>query len=307
MSSGDYYTILGVDRSSGVEELTKSYKELSLRWHAEKNPDDPSAADMFKDVSEAFDALRDPEKRAFYDKFGSDALKRSTSLFTITDCNELFKEFHGSANPFAPKYDAVAERQRKTGKDVVYELNHPLVKADPVEIAYCCTLEELYRGCTKVVKYSRQRYNQDATTTSEQTSEYTVNVSPGFPDGSTKTLAGEADEGPGMEPADVILKLVTEPHGRFRRDGDNLVYTAPVTLKQALLGVTIVLQTLDNRTLRIPINDIVRPGYENVVRGEGMPRTAGEAGAKGDLVIRFKTAFPATLTKKQIDTLSQCL
>jgi len=108
-----------------------------------------------------------------------------------------------------------------------------------------------------------------------------------------------------MIPADVIYSLKTLPDENFQREGDNLIYRKRVTLKQALLGLTVIVETLDNRTLRIAINEIVRPGYERVVKGEGMPKQAGEG--RGDMVIRFQTVFPKRLNKKQINALEKIL
>lgn len=302
----DYYQILQVDRTDAVAKIISAYRKLALKWHPQKHPKDVKKAEVeFKEISEAFDVLRDSEKRAFYNKFGEQGLKQSASIFTFTDPYLLFKEYFGDSNPFASKYNAIADRQKVTGNDVVYELNHPLTKAAPIEKEFECTLQDLFKGCEKKVNYTRKRYNLDKITTSEVTTTFSISVKPGWVDGHTIKFPGEADEGPGMIPTDVIYTLKTLPDKKFRREGDNLVYVMRVTLKQALLGLTIVLETLDYRTLRLAVNEIIRPGYERVVKGEGMPKEAGEG--RGDLIIRFRTTFPRKLSKKQMDALGKIL
>jgi len=161
--------------------------------------------------------LRDSEKRAFYNKFGEQGLKQSASIFTFTDPYLLFKEYFGDSNPFASEYNAIAERQKVTGNDVVYELNHPLTKAEPVQREFQCTLQELFTGCEKKVNYTRQRYNLDKITTSSVMTTFSISVKPGWIEGHTIKFPGEADEGPGMIPGDVIYTLKTLPDTKFVR------------------------------------------------------------------------------------------
>lgn len=75
MSERDYYDILGVSRNASESELKKAYRQLALKYHPDKNPGDQKAEDMFKEASEAYDALKDPEKRNIYDQFGREGLK----------------------------------------------------------------------------------------------------------------------------------------------------------------------------------------------------------------------------------------
>jgi DnaJ-class molecular chaperone len=89
-----------------------------------------------------------------------------------------------------------------------------------------------------------------------------------------------------------------QEHPRFKREADNLVYTANITLKEALTGTTVEVLTLDNRTLRVSVTELVSPGYVKLVRGEGMPLQKSPD-QKGDLYIKFNVVFPRTLTDSQ--------
>lgn len=76
MSKRDFYEVLGLTKNASEKEIKKAYKKLAMKYHPDKNPDDPSAADKFKEVKEAYEILTDKEKRAAYDQFGHQAFER---------------------------------------------------------------------------------------------------------------------------------------------------------------------------------------------------------------------------------------
>jgi len=302
----NYYQILGIDPASTPEEFTKAYKELALKWHPVKHADGEDrevAKERFQEIAEAFDVLRTPDARAFYDQFGEEGLKRSAELFTIADPDLLFKEYFGSDNPFRQKFDAMKLAQKETGEDVVHSMNHPVTKSPTVELDLPCTLEELFKGCTKKIPYTRDMFLSDGVRLEPSTTVFTIEVLPGWPVGSTVTFKEQGAQGPSIIPADVVYTVTCEDHPFFTREGDNLVHTHVVSLKQALTGTTVLVKTLDDRTLRIPINEVVHPTYEKRVEGEGMPRVGKEG--RGDLLLRFNTVFPRKLSKKQADAIEE--
>jgi len=88
------------------------------------------------------------------------------------------------------------------------------------------------------------------------------------------------------------------PHSTFKRDKDNLIYTADITLADALSGFTLQIHTLDKRTITVPVNDIVHPNYIHTVAGEGMPLQKSPD-MKGNLVIHFNVRYPQYLSNEQ--------
>jgi DnaJ homolog subfamily B member 4 len=122
-----------------------------------------------------------------------------------------------------------------------------------------------------------------------------VAVKAGWKKGTTITFENEGDEAPGVIPADIQFVIGEKEHATFSRDGNNLVYNARLTLADALCGTTLRIATLDGRTISVPVSEVVSPGTEKVVRGEGMP-IAKAPTTKGDLIVRFTVAFPAYLS-----------
>lgn len=172
------------------------------------------------------------------------------------------------------------------------------VKGEPVKRQLLCSLEELYTGTTKRVKVTRQRLNPDGRTTHPEEKILEIAIKPGWKKGTTVTFENEGDEAPGVVPGDLQFIIGEKEHDRFVREGNNLVHTARVSLAQALTGFTLTLQTLDGRTLNIPCNEIISPGYFKTVRGEGMP-ISKSPGSKGDLTLKFSIAFPSYLSEEK--------
>lgn len=103
-----------------------------------------------------------------------------------------------------------------------------------------------------------------------------------------------------MIPADIVFILDEKPHNVFTRDGNDLIVTKTVSLAEALTGYTACVATFDGRSLSVPINNnnVIQPGHEEVVHGEGMPLSK-EPTRKGNLRIMFSVKFPARLTAEQ--------
>ncbi|MBN3309768.1 DJB13 protein, partial [Amia calva] len=128
-----------------------------------------------------------------------------------------------------------------------------------------------------------------------------IDVQPGWKEGTTITFPKEGDQARGTVPADVVFVVKEKPHPRFTRQQDELTHTAHVCLEKALLGCAVEVETLDGRLLNIGIHELIDHKYTKVVPGEGMPLMRNPR-LKGDLVIRFEIKSPKTLAadKKQL-------
>jgi len=92
MAKRDYYDVLGVSRTSGADEIKKSYRKLALQHHPDRNKGDKGAEEKFKEAAEAYEVLSDPEKRQLYDRFGHDGL-RQTGFTGFRDFDDIFSSF----------------------------------------------------------------------------------------------------------------------------------------------------------------------------------------------------------------------
>lgn len=133
----------------------------------------------------------------------------------------------------------------------------------------------------------------------------TIEVKAGWKEGTKIKYPEEGDQSPGVIPADIEFVVKEKPHDRFKRDGNNLVMTVTLPLKDALCGTTIQVPTLDGRRLSVTIPSVSSPNYQHRVKGEGMP-ISKRPGTKGDLVISFNISFPS-LSEAQKAQLRQIL
>ena len=166
---------------------------------------------------------------------------------------------------------------------------------DPVVKDLPCSLEELFNGCVKKIKVTRKRYTPEGELVDEAKA-LTITVKPGWKKGTKVTFPSEGDEGPNIVPADLVFVLAEKPHAKLKREGNNLVYTARISLADALTDCSIPVPTLDGRSLSIPCPEVVSPGYEKEIGDEGMPLSK-KPGSRGTLVIRFNIVFPEYLSQ----------
>ncbi|KAK9092709.1 hypothetical protein Syun_027620 [Stephania yunnanensis] len=335
----DYYNILQVDRNAKDEDIKKAYRKLAMKWHPDKNPNDKKYAEAkFKEVSEAYEVLSDPQKRAIYDQYGEEGLKgqvpppgsegtphdgatffqnggTTAFRFNPRQADDIFAEFFGFSSPFERMGGGGGGGGRRKmggsrfqsgglfGDDIFSSfgevpVNQTPRKSPPVETTVPCSLEELYRGATKKMKISREIADISGRKTMPVEEILTIDIKPGWKKGTKITFPEKGNEQPNMVPADLVFIVDEKPHSVFTRDGNDLITTEKISLAEALTGYTVNLKTLDGRHLSIPINNVIHPSYEEVVPGEGMPLQK-DPKKKGNLRIKFNIKFPTRLTSEQ--------
>ncbi|XP_062003141.1 uncharacterized protein LOC133720714 [Rosa rugosa] len=327
----DYYKVLQVERSAKDDDLKKAYRKLAMKWHPDKNPNNKKAAEAkFKQISEAYDILSDPQKRAVYDQYGEEGLKAgapppdsgfsaggqdgpTTFRFNTRNPDDIFSEFFGfsgfgqgmpdmgraggsrpgGAFPRSMFGDDIFASFRGAGEPSANVQR----KAQPIERTLPCTLEDLYKGTTKKMKISRDVADSSGRSTTVEEI-LTIEIKPGWKKGTKITFPEKGNEQRGVIPADLVFIIDEKPHSLFKRDGNDLIVTQKISLAEALTGHTAQLTTLDGRSLTVPINSIISPTYEEVVKGEGMP-IPKEPSKKGNLRVKFNIKFPTKLTSEQ--------
>ncbi|KAG2315437.1 hypothetical protein Bca4012_066255 [Brassica carinata] len=321
----DYYKVLQVDRSAKDDDLKKAYRKLAMKWHPDKNPNAKKEAEAkFKQISEAYDVLSDPQKRAIYDQYGEEGLNSqapppgsggfpggsdgggASFRFNGRSADDIFSEFFGFARPFGDTRGAggssggfrFAEDVFSSYRSATGEAsNAPPRKAAPIERQLPCSLEDLYKGITKKMKISRDVLDSSwRPTTVEEI--LTIEIKPGWKKGTKITFPEKGNEQRGIIPSDLVFIVDEKPHAVFKRDGNDLVITQKIPLVEALTGYTAQVTTLDGRTLTVPVNNVISPTYEEVVKGEGMP-IPKDPSRKGNLRIKFNVKFPSRLTTEQ--------
>ena len=126
----------------------------------------------------------------------------------------------------------------------------------------------------------------------------TIQVEPGWKKGTKITFEGLGNERPGAYPADIILVISEKRHPLFRREGDDLELALEIPLVEALTGCMISIPLLGGDQMKLTIDDIIYPGYEKIISGQGMADSKDE-GKRGNLKVTFLVEFPTALTDEQ--------
>jgi len=317
----DYYKILGVPRAASEDEIKKAYKKMALKYHPDKNKN-PGAEEKFKEVAEAYEVLSDKQKREIFDRYGEEGLKGSPEGgpggpggFTYEfrgDPREIFSRmFGGSDNPFSNMFGGGGSTMfmQSGEEDMDYtpfggfsfmqgggmpsmstRIKRP--RDSPIQHDVSVSLDELYTGCTKKMKISRRVVSPDGTS-SVQEKVLAVDIKPGWKAGTKITFPEEGDQFPGRIPADVVFIIKERQHPKFKREGNDIVYTANVPLRQALCGGQVTVPTISGRNIQLPFTQLT-PTSEQRIPNHGMPISKCP-GKKGDMIINFNIVFPTNL------------
>lgn len=160
-----------------------------------------------------------------------------------------------------------------------------------------CTLEELSAGAEKQIKVTRVRYSSADKKLVDKSTMLHVKLKPGSKSGTIIKFDGEGDEGENCPPGDLIFVVKENCHQYFTREDSNLVFTAKITLLQALTDCNIKVPTLTGRSLLIACPEVIHCNYERQIVGQGMLYQSLQE-SRGDLIIRFTIEFPKVLNVK---------
>ncbi|KAJ4971402.1 hypothetical protein NE237_004501 [Protea cynaroides] len=335
----DYYKILQVDRSAKEDDLKKAYRKLAMKWHPDKNPKNKKEAEAkFKQISEAYDVLSDPQKRAVYDQYGEEGLKGqfpppgaggfsgmhdgayagtggggpTMFRFNPRNADDIFSEFFGFSSPFGGMGDmgnragGPAFSRSVFGDDIFSQFRggggEPSGNAPPRKAP---PIEKtLHCSLEELYKGTtkKMKISRDVADSSGRPSTVeeilTIEIKQGWKKGTKVTFPEKGNEQRGLIPSDLVFIIDEKSHSVFKRDGNDLIVTQKISLLEALTGYTVQLTTLDGRNLTIPINSVISTSYEEVVKGEGMP-IPKEPSKRGNLRIKFNIKFPSRLTQDQ--------
>ena len=316
----NYYEILELPKDCSQEEISESYRTLSLKYHPKITTPENSALYeyYFQKLGEAYEVLSDPKKKEIFDIYGKEGLmngimkkdKKIEGYRYLGNGHEIFEKFMGTSNPFTLiRENEKKNKEIKEKENIVIdaakqnnlneEKNENIKKAKDIVIDLECSLEELYNGCVKNVKYIRKKVCSDSVSLEEVEENVDVDILKGYDKNSVITFHEMGNEGLGEKNSDLIVKIKEKKNKSFKRVNKNdLIYIHEITLAQALNGDPVRLTTLDNRKIAISIDEIISPSTVKKVPGEGMPIYKKELSVrdldieKGDLYIKFHIIFP---------------
>jgi curved DNA-binding protein len=278
----DYYDALGVSRTASTEELQRAYRTLARQYHPDVNHD-PGAEERFKEISEAYSVLSDPDTRRRYDRFGPDFRQVPEGYEAYADAPRAGRRGSPAGSPFG--VGDIDFDDLFSGLFGSRGGGGPIPGADQ-EAELELSVEEAYRGGRRHIILSG----------AGEPASFEVTIPPGVTDGQRIRLAGEGGQGSGSGAAgDLYLVARIAPHPRYRVTGRDISVDLPLAPWEAALGSSVpVLTPGGEAKVRVPAGSST--GRRLRLRGEGMPNPRG---APGDLYADVKIMVPRELTPRE--------
>lgn len=274
MEYQDYYKTLGISQDASADEIKKAYRRLARRYHPDVS-EEPDAEAQFKRISEAYEVLKDPEKRRLYDQLGENwqagqdftpppgsqgyGSRRTSGARTeesFSDFSDFFESLFGRGarggfdDPFGGAQTSGWDRHSASlrGRDINAELT--------------IDLEDVYAGSTKTLTLG---------TAGQAQRRLKVKIPAGVTDGQKIRLKGQGEPSPGgSESGDLLIRVVIKPHRHFQLDGQDVYLTLPVSPWEAALGATVAVPTLGGKVdLNIPAGSQSQKRLR--LKGRGLP------------------------------------
>jgi molecular chaperone DnaJ len=335
MAKRDYYEVLGVNKDCSEDELKKSYRRLAMKWHPDRNPDNPKAEEHFKEAKEAYEILSDPNKRAAYDQFGHAGVDPQAAAGAgMGGFGDIFSDIFGEI--FGGGRGARSTVFR--GADLRYNLEISLenaahgmetkIRIPAMAVCETCKGSGARAGSSPVtcpscrgagqVRVSQGPFSIAQTCPRchgtgsvipnpctachgsgrvKMQKTLSVKIPAGVDEGDRVRLSGEGEPGVnGGPPGDLYVQVHIKPHAVFQRDHDDLHCEMPVSITTAALGGEIEIPTLDG-SARIRVPAETQSGKTFRLKAKGIKGVRSQV--PGDLFCHVVVETPVQLTERQ--------
>jgi curved DNA-binding protein len=299
----DYYATLGVARDASQEEIRRTYRKLARKHHPDVDKT-AGATQRFAQIAEAYEVLKDPDKRKRYDalgerwkegqeftppqgwqefRFGTGGAGQGFEGFDLggsSGFSSFFETFFGQAGG-----DSFGKGASRRGAGFA-GARRPR-EGRSLEASLEIDLEDAYRGATRTISL-------ESGGPGARTRTYDVKIPPGTTSGSVIRLRGQGGEGSGGgSSGDLLLRVEIRPHARFTISDHDLATVLPIAPWEAALGARVGLRTLDGSEVVLAVPPGSSSGKKLRMRGMGLPRSGGD---RGDLIVELRILVPEVLS-----------
>jgi curved DNA-binding protein len=267
----DPYSVLGVAPDATEEQIKLAFRKLAMQHHPDKNPDDPTAEDRFKEINSAYESIKTPGKRAEHD-------------------GQTYGRSQGHPGGFEFGFNGFnAQTMEDIMREFARQHNQPRNRHFNTNCAV--GFMDAYRGCEANLKMPDGR-------------EIRLKIPAGVDNGTRIRVQGGGENiHANQPPGDLYVTIQVIPHAKFGRDGKHLFSVAEITAIDAMLGTTLKIMNLDGEEIEIPLQAGIQDGHTIRLAGQGMP-IIGTTG-RGDMMVNIDVTVPTSLSEKQIELLKE--
>ncbi|EON77753.1 Chaperone protein DnaJ [Lunatimonas lonarensis] len=335
MAKRDYYEVLGVTKGATAEEIKKAYRKMAIKYHPDKNPDNPEAEDKFKEAAEAYEVLSNPEKRQRYDQFGHQGVGGSAGYggggMNMEDIFSQFGDIFGGGG-FDSFFGGGGSRRTKKGTNLRVKLKLSLsevangvekkIKVKRQKVAEGVTFKNCVscQGSGQIKKVVNTMLGQMVSASTCPTCQGSgkivdkkpanadyqglvvseevipINIPAGVGEGMQLSLSGKGNEIPGGIPGDLLIVVEEIADEVLIRDGNNVVYDLYISFIDAVLGASVEVPTIEGK-VKIKLEPGTQSGKILRLKGKGIKELNGYG--KGDQLIHVNVWTPKELNKEE--------
>ena len=276
----DYYSVLGLQKNAGADEIKKAYRKLAKQFHPDANPDDATAKKKFQQINEANEVLSDPENRKKFDKYGKDWQHSEAFEQQARQQQQYGQQFGGFENEggFSDFFSSMfgGNGRRSTGRQ----------KGQDMNASFQLNLTDVFKTHQQTITVNGKNIR--------------ITIPAGVENGQVIKLKGYGQEGLGGGPAgDLFLTFKINNDTFFKRVGNDLQITQEIDLYTALLGGDVNLNTLHGK-LKLKVKPETQNGTKIRVKGKGFPAYKQEE-LFGDLYVTYNVKLPIGLSEKELE------
>ena len=273
----DYYSQLGLQRGASDDDIKKAYRSMAMKHHPDRGGDEQK----FKEISTAYEALTNPEKKRIIDMGG--------------DPNSQSGGFQRGGNPFEFHFGAGDINDLFGNFGFGGFGRQPMRKNKSFNVNVEVTLEDILSG---------KDINAEISTPGGKNKIINIHIPPGIEHGQQIRYEGMGDNSiPSLRAGDLLVNVIIRPHTDFVREGTSIITEKEISAWDAILGTSLNIETLDKKTLSITIPAGTQPDTVMRITGEGLPQMRTRQ--RGHLLVKIKVVIPKNLNKEQIETVKK--